>query len=191
MLTCMNKYLFAALVVAVLIIGAWFAWNGSGVPLGVATQESATSTPAHAEPTSPKRSANTINTAQVTSPSLVIFNQTGSHQCIFNQTNNAGRNNNIIDIANGTMRGEFRSTIGDKTTSIIMIYNGGYLYTWTEGMTNGTKTRIASASDVPAIIPRDLTSGVALSHGIVTAGWDCHAWITDPSLLTPPSYVKF
>ena len=86
------------------------------------------------------------------------------------------------------MRAEFRTVGGPGN---IMLYNGGYLYTWKEGSTSGTKTTIRTVADLPTAIPRDLTSGAAIGTAMNSVGWDCREWIKDPKILVVPSYVRF
>jgi hypothetical protein len=97
----------------------------------------------------------------------------------------------VIYISNGKMRGEFRSTSGTVSSANLMIYNGGYLYSWVEGTTVGKKTSINSLSDLPAVIPKDLTSGAIYGTSDNSVGWDCHDWLTDNSVFVIPTYVKF
>ena len=89
------------------------------------------------------------------------------------------------------MRGEFRSTVNGVSTATIMVYSGGSLYTWTEGMTTGKKTTLTSLADLPQVIPQDLTSGAIYGTGSTNVSWDCHDWATDATLLTVPAYVTF
>jgi hypothetical protein len=97
----------------------------------------------------------------------------------------------VIYISNGKMRGEFRATAGTVTSANLMIYNGGYLYSWVEGTTVGKKTSINSLADLPAVIPQDLTSGAIYGTSSDSVGWDCHDWLTDNSVFVIPTYVKF
>jgi hypothetical protein len=72
-----------------------------------------------------------------------------------------------------------------------MVYNGGVLYVWQEGAKTGSKSTLSAASDLPVVLPTDLTSGKVIGSGLNSVGWDCHDWNKDPTLLEPPSYIKF
>ena len=120
-----------------------------------------------------------------------IFTQAGSHECSYEQVGTP-RSSSVIYISDGEMRGEFRTVTVNGTSADLMIYNGGYLYTWKEGATVGTKTTIRTIADLPQVIPTDLTSGAII--GITSSNnvsWDCHDWIRDPKQFVIPSYIKF
>ena len=121
-----------------------------------------------------------------------VFNQSGSHVCTYDQVTQTSRSSNTIYIADGKMRGEFRTTTGGvNSNNNIMVYNKGILYTWKEGMDNGTKIQIKTLADLPVSIPRDLTTNVVSGSGLNTSSWDCHNWRQDNSMLVPPTGVKF
>ena len=117
-----------------------------------------------------------------------LFSQSGSTECTYEQVSTSTRSTNVIYIADGKMRGEFR-TLGSGGN--MMVYDGEYLYTWKEGTVVGVKAKLTSISQLPAIIPQDLTSGSVLGSGLNSLSWDCHPWIKNVKLLTPPSEVKF
>jgi hypothetical protein len=120
-----------------------------------------------------------------------IFSQPGSHVCAFEQVSQASRTSGNVYIADGKMRAEFRTTIGEKKISNMMVYNGGTLYVWVEGTAVGTKSQLKSVSELPFVIPQDLTSGSVLGSGLNSASWDCHDWSKNNTLLAPPTTVKF
>ena len=101
-----------------------------------------------------------------------------------------GQANSVIYIADGKMRGEFRTT-GPKIEANLMIYSGGTLYSWKEGASVGVKSTLKSISELPKAIPTDLTSGAIFGVNNENVGWDCHDWAKDPSLFDIPTYVKF
>lgn len=120
-----------------------------------------------------------------------IFAQTANTQCDYAQTDTNSNGASVIYISGGKMHGEFRADINGAKTASIMIYNGGYLYSWKEGATVGTKASIKSLADLPAVIPTDLTSGAILGTGSENVSWNCHAWNTDPKMFVLPTYVTF
>ena len=120
-----------------------------------------------------------------------IFTQSGSHQCDYTGADSSSQRNDVIYIADGKMRGEFRTMSAGQTTANLMIYDGGYLYAWQEGKAVGTKTAINSVADLPKVIPQDITSGAVLGTDMNNVSWNCHAWSKDPNLLKVPTYVKF
>jgi len=120
-----------------------------------------------------------------------IFTQSGNHECTYELVDATSRNSSVIYIADGKMRGEFRTTTGGKASANLMIYSGGFLYSWKEGATTGKKTSIKSLADLPAIIPQDITSGAIFGTSADNVSWNCHDWNKDAKLLTLPTYVTF
>ena len=128
--------------------------------------------------------ANTVKTDVFTN----IFPQKGSYECTYEEVTPSRRTTNTIFFADGKMRGEFRTLGG---SSNIMVYDGRYMYIWTEGRGTGTLSVPKSISDFPAIVPKDFTNGTVLGSGTNSASWICHPWAKDASLLQKPSYVNF
>jgi hypothetical protein len=72
-----------------------------------------------------------------------------------------------------------------------MVYDGSYIYTWTEGMATGQKTTLRAVSDIAKLIPNDTSLAMILGKSTDGVGWNCHPWIVDASKLTAPSYIAF
>jgi hypothetical protein len=90
------------------------------------------------------------------------------------------------------LRAEFRTRYSTgKSTLTMMVYDGRYLYVWTEGMSTGIRTEPKSISELPEVIPEDITSGRVLGTNSNSVSYDCHAWSKVGSMLVKPSYVKF
>lgn len=141
--------------------------------------------------TTTKPSSN--GTVKPTTPLVTnLFPQKGSYECKYEQATQSGRSSNTVYIANGKMRGEFRSVDAQGFGTLnMMVYDGTYLYTWIEGKATGVRTQPKSLSEIPAVFPTDIHEGRVLGSGINNVSWDCHAWSTVSSMLTKPSYVKF
>jgi hypothetical protein len=121
-----------------------------------------------------------------------LFPQKGSFECRYDQATQTGRSTNTVYIADGKMRGEFRSTDAQGfASSNMMVYDGTYLYSWIEGKGTGVRTQPKSLKDIPAAIPTDVHEGKVLGSGIENVSWDCHAWSKVSTMLAKPSYVKF
>jgi hypothetical protein len=72
-----------------------------------------------------------------------------------------------------------------------MVYDGTYLYTWTEGMGAGQKTTLRAVSDIAKLIPNDTSLAMILGKPTDGVSWNCFPWIVDGSKLSAPSYIKF
>lgn len=120
-----------------------------------------------------------------------IFNEKGNYQCDYESVTPQSRASNVVYISNGKMRGEFRTIEAGASKSSIVIYDGSYLYVWTEGQSTGKISQPKTLADLPGIIPENVSSGKILGSGLNSVSWNCHAWSLDSSMLTRPSYVTF
>lgn len=120
-----------------------------------------------------------------------IFSEKGSYQCDYEKVSQDSRGSSVVYISDGKMRGEFRTRTALSSTGTIIVYDGDYLYVWTEGMSKGTISQPKTIADLPGIIPEDISSGRVLGSSSNNISWNCHAWSKVPSLLAKPSYVSF
>jgi len=172
-------------IVIVLALGAWFLLSPGNTPQ--APIQNSTTTPAQA-PTQNVPKAPSPITGGNTYKSLLT--QQGNYECDYDQVTASGQNHNVIYISDGKLRAEFHSNTGANAGSFA-VYDGHYLYTWTEGKSTGIRTVVTSLGQLPAAIPRDLTSGQIYGNSTYGVGWKCHSWLVNKSLLVPPLYVKF
>lgn len=187
----MNKNILWV-VVAVVIIGLVFWMGGSSKNSGsenssTATTTDSTNTKTEVKvPVSSKPVTNTVKNVSFTN----ILPRVGNYQCDYNSVTQQERITNTIYLSDGKMRGEFRSVTANGSISSMMVYDGSYLYVWTEGKTTGTVTQPKSISDFPTIIPKDILSSTSLGSGLNNASWSCHPWSVDKTMLAKPSYLK-
>lgn len=120
-----------------------------------------------------------------------IFAEQGNYQCDYEKVTQDSRSSSVIYVSNGRMRGEFRTSAGLNSTATLLVYDGSYLYVWTEGKSTGVRTQPKTIADLPSLIPEDVSSGRILGSGINNVSWNCHAWSKDESKLVKPSYVTF
>ena len=184
-------------VVALVVIIAGGAWLYSRSTMNV---------PVDTPTTSPNASPTTVQSPAPTTVSVTkkkpaptpvrtqtyksIITQTGSHQCDYEQVGSSGKTSGVVYIADGKMRAELRTSDVVDTRSLA-VYDGRYLYIWTEGKTTGTRSEPSSVSQLPIVIPTDLNSGKIFGSGTNSISWNCHSWLKDAKLLVPPSYVTF
>ncbi len=120
-----------------------------------------------------------------------IFNEKGSYQCDYESVTPSVRTSNVIYVSDGKMRGEFRTYETGLSKSTLVVYDGAYLYVWTEGMSVGKISQPKTLAELPGIIPEDVSSGKVLGSGLNNVSWSCHPWSKVSSLLVKPSYVTF
>ena len=177
-----NKIIGGIVLAVILVWGIWY-FTSSKIDTNVAGTQNETGTTG---------STNTaVKPAGTPSTFRSIFTQSGNHECLYEQVTSSGKSSSRIYIADGKMRGEFRTVSGTDTTATLMIYSGGTLYSWKEGATTGKKSSIRSIAELPEAIPGDLTSGASFGVSLDNVSWDCHDWAKDPAVLMVPSYVKF
>lgn len=195
----MNKnLLFVLVIIAVVVLGIWFSGSSSNsTPASTSTSTEMAAPQALKQETQEKAA---VKAPSVKAPTKGVPNsttykslltQTGSYQCDYTAVDAKGQSTNVIYLYGGKMRGEFRTTSPGESTANLFVYDGQYLYQWKEGMSVGTRTLLTSLSQLPLIIPKDLTSGAIIGNSYTSVGWQCHTWLTNKALLSPPSYVTF
>lgn len=115
----------------------------------------------------------------------------GNTQCVYEQTAGNTRSTNTLFLSGGKARGEFRTSVSGDNKGTIMVYDGTYLYTWTEGMGTGQKTTLRAVSDIAKLIPNDTSLAMILGKPTDGVSWSCFPWIVDASKLSAPSYIRF
>ena len=186
-----NTIIWSVIVLIIIIAGIWYFAGGTSVNTGLnATSTTATSTTTG---TTSGSTGTTSGTSGATKSSFKsIFTQSGNYECDYSTASTSAQSSSVIYIADGKMRGEFRTTAGNGTTNAdLMIYTGGYLYSCKEGSSTGKKASIKTLADLPAVIPSDLTSGAIFGTSDNNVGWNCHPWAKDTKLFTLPTYVTF
>ena len=174
----MNRNILIAVIVIVVL--------GAGLWVFFSPKMSTDQTTQPTETTTPTNTTSSSNTSPNTFKS--ILSQSGSYECRYEQATSTGQSTNLIYISDGKLRGEFR-TIG--AVGNMMVFDGVSLYVWKEGAIVGTKTQLKSLSELPLVIPKDLTSGTVLGSGIDNVSWDCHQWSKKASSFVAPAEVKF
>ena len=186
----MKNYLIGFLVIAVLVVGFILLRPKKSGEDSLVNSENNAETVTTNGVNGKTPSSNTVKPSTPLATNL--FPKTGSYECRYEQVTGGIRSSNVVYIADGKMRGEFRTTdIKGVGTSNIMIYNSPNLYIWVEGKSVGTVTQPKSLKDIPAVIPTDVHEGRVLGYGSDSVSWDCHAWIKNSSMLIKPAYVKY
>jgi hypothetical protein len=187
------KKILSILGVVLILLVVWFVrspkstinesgLNDDRVVVGTSTEEVKNST----------SSVTTKNTTTKPVTLKSILSIKGSYECKYEQVSQTQTSTNSIYLADNKLRAEFRTRYSTgKSTLTMMVYDGRYLYVWTEGMSTGIRTEPKSISELPEVIPEDITSGRVLGTNSNSVSYDCHAWSKVGSMLVKPSYVKF
>ena len=184
-----QKTVIGGVIAIIIIIGGVLYFNSS--MMGGDAAQSPTADTTSTTPPAGGTGVTVTNPGKDTATFRSIFAQSGSHECKYDGLDGSSKISNVIYIADGKMRGEFRTTNGTGVVADMMIYDGGLLYSWKEGASVGKKTSITSIAQLPHAIPSDLTSGAVLGTSKENISWDCHFWIMNAKLLALPTYVKF
>lgn len=196
----MNRYLVIAFIILAFLGGLYFTKLRTIVPVPRLVTDQATSTPDQATTTAQapqvpaaKPSAGTAATPKAPAPKNTqtyksLVTQMGNYRCDVEQVSAGTRTDAVVFVSDGKMHVELRPV---GKTGTIAVYDGRYLYTWTEGMASGGKTQPSSLSQLPFILPANLNTRTTLSAGGSSFTWNCRTWTRDASLFVAPSYVTF
>ncbi len=183
-----NALIGIAIVILLALAGVWFSIP-SPKPVTEVASTSTTPTVASVPSNPPAVKPAAVVGGGNTYKSLLT--QKGNYQCDYNQVAADGQSQNVIYISGGKLRAEFRTMKSGQAVANLSVYDGRYLYEWPEGTTVGTRKLLTSLSELPAAIPKDLTSGAVVGTNQNSVGWNCHPWLVDTKLLVAPSYVIF
>lgn len=195
----MNRYLVLSLVIIVFLAG-WFlssSWNAQQSDDMASTTAETATTSASTAPTLAAKTAAAPTKTTSAAPKATgaayksVITQTGSHRCDYEQVSQTQRTTGVVYVANGKMRAELRTFGSSVTANSLAVYDGRYLYTWTEGLATGNRTQPSSVAQLPLMLPNDLTSSTILGSSENSVSWNCRTWASDAKLFVPPSYVTF
>ncbi|MBM3271834.1 hypothetical protein FJY94_00930 [Candidatus Kaiserbacteria bacterium] len=196
----MNRYIVISLVILAFLGGIYFTQLREAVPIPRLVTDTATTTPEQATttaqaPQSPaaKPTAGTTATPKAPAPKGTqtyksLVTQMGNYRCDVEQVSGSSRTDAVVYVSDGKMHVELRP-VGAAGT--IAVYDGRYLYSWTEGMASGIKTQPSSLSQLPFILPANLNTRTTLSSGGSSFTWNCRTWTRDAALFSAPAYVTF
>ena len=108
-----------------------------------------------------------------------------AQKCTFKDKSAAVDVEGTTYIANGKMRGDFNSAIGENNIMMHMIVIDKTNYTWMDGQTTGYKM-VFDPANMEA--PTGTQQSVDVNKLI---DYNCSNWTVDSSVFTPPSNVKF
>ena len=178
------------LVIAVVIIfGVWY-FMSSGSPEVAYTN---TNVPASTD-TSGTDSTGTTSTTNsgvksTTFKSLVAT--VANTECVYEQVDPKYHSTNVVYLADGKFRGEFRTSTSTGSMANLAVYDGLNLYVWKEGSTKGTLSQPKTLAELADVLPADLSSAAIFGTGAKNVSWDCHPWSKNPAFLVKPAGVTF
>ena len=194
----MNRYIVISLVIFAFLGGLYFTQIRSAVPVPYLITDTASTTPEQATTTAPVATVQPAKTAAAPKPPTPkntqtfksLVTQMGNYRCDYTQVTGSSRTEGVVYVSDGKLRIELRS-LGMKVTNTLAVYDGRYLYTWTEGMANGSKSQPSSTAQLPLILPSNLNTYTTLGSGDNSVTWNCRPWTKDPANFAAPSYVTF
>ena len=187
-----NNYIWAVVALVVIIVGI-LLFSGKKNTSELTENATSTSKDTSKTPLSSVKPSATAPAPIVGMKTSLggIFDEKGNYQCDYKSLGSSEQTSNTVYVSNGKMRGEFRTYQTGASTGNIVVYDGDYLYVWTEGQSTGKISQPKTLADLPGIIPEDVSSGRILGTSANNVSWNCHAWSRDASKLVRPSYVTF
>lgn len=133
-----------------------------------------------------KSESETTTTTENKTSSLLDLLSLGKNQvCTFNTTSSNSNVEGTFYIAGEKLRGNFKTTVDEKTEEMSMIRDGNTTYIWGPSLPTGIKMTLSLD---------DISSNEQTNQYVNTTeklNYDCNDWIVDSSLFTPPSNIKF
>lgn len=155
-------------------------------PSPVVTEEAQNATTSVATSTDNASSTETVDTTKP--PFYQLLAKAGSRKCSVSQMMGTITSNGTVYMDNGTVRAEFSTSVMNTTVNSTMIAKDGYMYSWTDKGTTGTKTKMPT-------LDRDgnatSTKGVKTWDGSQVKDYTCAPWTVDEAIFEIPKSVTF
>ena len=171
------KILITILVLAALVIGvSVMVKGGEKVDTTAIEQQSP-----QAQPSASNREAGTgLATGHYTLKEILVSDV--AQECSFSDASGV---TGTVYSANGSMRGDFTSTVNGKAMTSHSIAEDTTSFVWTDGMNQGIKTTI---NGIAPSGNNDSPSSVNMNQ---KHDYICKSWIADDSKFSLPSEIKF
>ncbi|MCX6704265.1 MAG: hypothetical protein NTZ07_02355 [Candidatus Woesebacteria bacterium] len=122
---------------------------------------------------------------QAASPSSLkdLISKGIAQSCTFSNEGSTG----TVYVSGGKVRGDFDTTVDGKVTKSHMIVDANTSYIWSDGQASGIKMTF-DASATPSAEGATSPGGFDASANM---NYKCGVWVTDSSMFTLPTGVKF
>jgi hypothetical protein len=138
------------------------------------------------KPTTQTTDTPATTTTEKKSSSLLDLLSLGKNQrCTFKTASEGSSTEGTVYIAEGKMRGDFKTTVDGKAQDMSMIRDGDTSYIWGSSLPTGIKMTIS----LDELSSNQQTGQVVNPSDKLD--YSCIPWNTDASLFTPPSNIKF
>ncbi len=184
----MNKQTIIGILVFLVLVavGVWYFTSGPSVTPEVEenNNQTATTTTSGTQNSTGATSGATRGTGTLSA----AITRGGNYTCSVNTNRDGITTKGTVYVEGTKTRVNLRiePTTGAPVETHV-IRTGGWAYTWTEGQTTGSKTRVTTTS---AIVPQAQGAGSIVDEG-ATFDWECRAWIPDQEEFTPPTQITF
>lgn len=164
----MSNKLLAGVGVVVVIVVAWFLMKGGDSANG-------------------PEGADTKQEESGQAKSLKQLAESGKPvSCTYKDTSTGFESEGKVFVANGKTRTDYSATINGQKTGGHMIMADGFVYTWSDGVTQGVK--MAISADQQAATGAETQQALDTSKAL---NYDCDNWSNDDSVFKLPSGVNF
>ena len=163
-----------SIVVAVVVVGGGVWYFSSGTVPALPTQEGCT---------------RTVGEKAEGSATLAdLMMRTGSFRCDVEMkavaTNGASESAGTVYIGGGKMRGDFATKVSGMTINSYMISREGYVYTWSDMMSQGMKMNVSTDGSAETTTQGAMDASAAVDY-------HCAPWSVDDDKFMVPTTVTF
>lgn len=158
------------------IVAAIILLLGAGGAYFLSQNKTATNTNQSPTPTTTKNKTSSL---------LDLLNLGKNQRCSFKTTASGNQTEGTIYIAEGKMRGDFKTTVEGKQQEMSMIRDGDMNYIWGASLKEGIKMKVSLDE-----LSKNEQAGQFINPDD-KLDYNCMPWATDSSLFSPPSNVKF
>jgi hypothetical protein len=118
-----------------------------------------------------------------------IMARGGDWICTFTSEDPRAKTEGTMYVSGNQARGDFKSTIAsvNMTAESHMIQKDGFVYTWSNMIPQGIKSKAVTDVNPTAAMP----SGQGAFDAGVAFAYDCNPWSKDVSKFNPPAGVSF
>lgn len=172
-----NVVIVGVIIVLLVIVGLWYVYTPSTSGDKVTEQISNSGSV-------PVQGIVTKGTADT------LLAKGGNYTCTINTIAEDGsRTSGIIYASDGKTSFDFSTKNAEGLATIShTIRSGSVAYSWADGKTKGVKTTITPKNSIPVLQPSGM---VVMINDTAQIESDCHPWIPDVSVFTPPKGITF
>ncbi len=178
----MKTYILGLIGVVVVAGGGYFVWQNTQTPAAAPQEQTGDTTQTETGNTNQQTTSEESFSGEGSFASLMA--RGGSYQCTTSIVVQNSASEGTVFISGDKIRGDFTSRAAGMTITSHMITTGGYVYSWSDMVPQGVKSKVTASSQ----------GGTAMQGSFdvnMNMQYDCEAWNPDQSKFVVPSTVTF